>query len=96
MADKTADHGSRVALDFGRLLGFKRLAVCVGNEADLARVLGAACNKAGAEGPPPAPAIHWARALGAACAKVSEVPSGPTKLARALGAGYNKIGEATD
>jgi hypothetical protein len=39
-----------IALDLSKLLGFKRVAVAAGNEATLARALGAACNKIGENG----------------------------------------------
>jgi hypothetical protein len=67
------DHGSGVALDFGRLLGFKRVAAAAGNGGTLARALGAACNKAGEI--LPTPATELAKALGATCNKVGETPA---------------------
>jgi hypothetical protein len=66
------DHGSGAALDFGRLLGFKRVAATAGNGGALARALGASCNKAGEN--VPAPATELARALGATYNKVGEKP----------------------
>jgi hypothetical protein len=81
------DHGSGVALDFGRLLGFKRVAAAAGNGVTFARALGTACNKAGET--PAARATELAKALGATCNKIGET----TQLARALGATCNKVGE---
>jgi hypothetical protein len=74
MVDKIS--GSAVALDFGKLLGFKRVVASTGNAATLARALGATYNKAG-EGPPPVSPIQLARVLGATYNKVGE---GPTVL----------------
>jgi hypothetical protein len=81
------DHGSDVALDFGRLLGFKRVAAAAGNGVALARALGTASNKAGET--PATPATELAKALGATYNKIGET----TQLARELGATCNKIGE---
>jgi hypothetical protein len=49
MKAKSIDQRLPVALDLGKLLGFKHVAVSAGEQASLARALGAACNKVGGE-----------------------------------------------
>jgi hypothetical protein len=47
MVEKLTNQASGTALDFGKLLGFKHLAVYSGRETALARALGTTCNKVG-------------------------------------------------
>jgi hypothetical protein len=57
MVDNEGDRRSAIALDFGRLLGFDRVSALAGDRAgsppvpmsQLARALGATCNKIGQE-----------------------------------------------
>ena len=78
MIEKIRDHGSEVALDLGRLLGFKHVAISSGNEALLARAIGATCNMIGNGEVPPGPLLDLASALGATYNKAGEGPVGVT------------------
>jgi hypothetical protein len=69
MVKKTAGHDSEAVLDFGKLLGFRRVVAFTGNDGSLAEALGASFNKVGAE-VPPAPAMQ----LGVAFTKLGEAP----------------------
>jgi hypothetical protein len=57
-----------VALDLGKLLGFKSVVATAGNDAALASALGSACNRVGGETPPSV----LAQVLAATYTKVSE------------------------